>query len=238
MRVLGGLPSGIAALALLGACAGEPDQFQTQFSPGLTGKAHTLSVFGVFRDGRMSTRAWDELAPKLTDMLGLDPCDAAYGAELVTNYGALASAIDDYSKNYGVTDPLLDQLAPAAEGDLILVVVVAGAPKPKGGAEPQTRPRPAPGPSGPGGRMRRAPFPGRAEPRETATFDVVFSVFSPKEHAMVGAVAFHYTGTSEDVAFAKVQAKWKELFPKTSCKKWDFEAHPVDSDSIRVLPEP
>jgi hypothetical protein len=224
----------IVALACFCACAGEDADLTTFTAPTLAGKApHALSVFGVFRDGRVSTRAWDELWPKLTAILGPEPCPAAYGADLVTEGGPLASAIDEYSRNYGVTEPLLDQLAPAAKGDLVLVFVIAGAVKTKNHS-PDQRPRPAPGPGA--SRMRRMTYGGA--PRPESRFEVTASLFSPKQHANVAAVNLRYGGGNEDQAIAKLVIRWTELFPTTTCAGWDFEAHPVDAEAIRALPEP
>src|SRR5579871_3970318 len=103
------------AWSVLVGCGGEGEQFSTRLSPELASRApHALSVFGAFRDGRMSVRAWDDIALKLVGMLGPEPCSALFGAELMTSEGGLASAIDDYTKNYGVSDALLAELAPAA----------------------------------------------------------------------------------------------------------------------------
>jgi hypothetical protein len=189
----------------------------------------------------MSTPAWDELSPKLTVTLGPssladpEPCPAAYSVDLVAENGALASAVDEYSRNYGVTEALLDRFAPAARGDLILLVVVAGAVRSKNhGTQP--RPQPAPGPGA--SRMRRTSSLARGPRADRGGFEVTASLFSPKEHAMVAAVTLHYTGPSEDSAFSKVISKWAELFPHTSCTGWDLQTHPVDADEVRALPEP
>jgi hypothetical protein len=220
-------------LSTLAGCAGEDVELATFVTPGFpAGSPHTISVFGVFRDGRMNEHSWDELAPKLASMLGPEPCPAAYGAELLTEDGALAAAIDDYSRNYGVTDPLLDELAKAAKGDLVLVLIIAGAVRTK--HSEAERPRPAPGPGA--ARMRRTTY-ARA-PRADSGFEVTASLFSPKQHEIVAALTLHYAGPSEDAAIAKIANRWAELFPRTTCETWDFQAHPVDADAVRALPEP
>jgi hypothetical protein len=230
------------AVASFGGCAGEDAEMTAYVAPAVTTEApRTFSVFGVFRDGRMSTPAWDELAPKLTLMLGPlalvepDACKAAYSADLLTESAELATAIDEYSKNYGVTEPLLDRLAPAAKGDLVLVFLVAGSVRSKGHDGSQ-RPRPAPGPGAV--RMRRATTMARGTRPDRGGFEVTATLFSPKEHAMVAAVTLHYNGTSEESAFSRVLTKWAQLFPHVSCAGWDWQAHPVDADTVRALPEP
>jgi hypothetical protein len=237
-RALSCLGLGGIALIFLGACAHENAAFTTNLSSELLlGTPHAISVFGVFRDGRMNARTWDDLSPKLTEMLGLEPCPAAYSTDLVTSNTALASAIDDYARSYGVTEPLLDKLALAAKGDLVLVFVVADAVRSKVvEPEPESRPSPAPAPGA--SRRKRSPAPAGAPRSGSAAFEMTLSLFSPKDHAMVGAIHLEYTGASEDEALAKIQAKWKELLPNTSCAGWDFVAQPVDAEALRALPEP
>jgi hypothetical protein len=231
-----GVAFGAIAIALFGGCAGQDVDLTTYVSPALQANApHSISAVGVFRDGRMNARAWDELSNKLTPILGPDPCPAAYSADLVTGDAALASAIDDYAKNYGVTEPLLDLLAPAAKGELLLVFIVAGAVRSKShDSQPRARPAPGPGAS----RMRRTSSYPRGPRTEAAAFEVTAALFSTKEHSTVAAVTLRYTGSSEDAAIAQVVAKSKALFPSTLCDGWDFDAHPVNADAVRALPEP
>src|SRR5262249_50218476 len=94
----------------------------------------TMSVLGIFRDGRMSADSWNELGDAILPRSG---CEPGYNDEFVRANSSLAGAIDDYVRANGVTDGLLDQLAPLAEADAILVLSVAGHPPRRTG--PTTR---------------------------------------------------------------------------------------------------
>jgi hypothetical protein len=78
---------------------------------------------GVYQDGRMSPRGWDVLAPYLVRALGPARCDIGYDS-LTSSNSVLADAVDGYTKEDGPTDDLLAQLAPAAQGDLVLVLIL------------------------------------------------------------------------------------------------------------------
>src|ERR1700677_1591332 len=146
MRDLLGCTLFVAALPLLGACAGEDASLTARVTPEAQASApHPISVFGVFRDGRMSTKGWDDFSPRL-GVLGLEPCGALYDADLVTNDSVLVSAIDDYARNYGVTDSLLGAFGASAKADLIMVIVVSGALPAKHASSESPQPRAAPGP--------------------------------------------------------------------------------------------
>jgi hypothetical protein len=221
-----------AALTMLGACAGEDAQITAHVAPELERTApHPIAVFGVFRDGRMNTKAWDDLSPKL-DALGLEPCGAAYDADLVTSAGDLASAIDDYTRSYGVTDTLLAAVGAAAKSDLILVFVVSGT-LPKHGssdAPPRSPPSPYRAPRG-------AYSPRQGVRRDSAALEITASLFSTSRRAGVAAVSLRYTGRSENEAFAQMNAKLRDLFPAAACAGWDLAAHPLDPAAVRSLPE-
>jgi len=222
-----------AALSALLACAGEDSQLTAHVAPELARAApHPIAVFGVFRDGRMNTKAWDDLSSKL-GVLGLEPCTAVYDADLVTSAGDLASAIDDYTRSYGVTDTLLGAIGAAAKSDLILVFAVSGALPSKHTASEDT-PRPPPSPY----RAPRTSYAARAGPRrDPGALEVTATLYSTSLHAGVAAVTLRYTGTSENEAFAQLDAKLKDLFPAASCAGWDLGGHPLDPAAVRRLPE-
>jgi hypothetical protein len=232
MRASRGWTVCAAALVTLGACAGEDAQITAHVAPELApGAPHAISVFGVFRDGRMNTKAWDDLSPKL-GVLGLEPCGAVYDADLVTSAGDLASAIDDYTRNYGVTDSLLAALGPAAKSDLILVFTVSGA-LPSKHAASDAPPRPPPSPY----RSPRGSYSRVAVRRDPGALEITATLYSTSVHGGVAAVSLRYTGASEPEAFARIDAKLKDLFPAASCAGWDLGAHPVDPSAVRSLPE-
>ena len=125
-RALAALLFAFTVGAACTACNDADTHFTVQHAPDL--KQMTVSVLGVFKEGRMSPETWDEIGPKISAAFGKGLCPIAYDAKLVTDKPSLAEAVDDYARENGVTDDLLDQLAPAASGDAVLVITVAGRP--------------------------------------------------------------------------------------------------------------
>jgi hypothetical protein len=223
------------------ACSDEA-QFTTRFASDFSPSLHTVSVLGVFRDGQMSTEAWESLGPKLSSPFG-GTCDTAY-AGLVTYNQPLSSAIDDYVRANGPGDELLEQLAPAATGDLIAVFTVAGhvatkaAPPPDTTAVQQSSPM-----TGAGGGKYRGSRPGgvnggRGMPKApaAAAFEVSVSFYSVSQKRAVGMLALQYDGTSQDDALQRMAAKLGLALPSAKCATWDWKAK-VDDSRIRALIE-
>jgi len=69
-----------------------------------------VSVFGIFRNGRMSPGSWTEFAATLSLPFSQTACQAAYTDDLVSANAELTSAVDDYAKENGVSDELVDSL--------------------------------------------------------------------------------------------------------------------------------
>ncbi len=108
-------------------CTGCKDAaFATKYGPGFQRDGRTVSVFGVYKDGRMNGETWADLAPRFSAALGGAACESLHGGVLVAGDPTLADAVDDKARADGVTDGLLDLFAPAAPGDAILVVSMAG----------------------------------------------------------------------------------------------------------------
>jgi hypothetical protein len=207
---------------------------------------HTVSVLGVFKDGRMSDDAWGAIAPRLSTAFGA-ACPALYGAQLAQAKPALSEAIDDYARANGVGEELLDQLGPAAGGDLILVVNVAGrVTKPTGGGGGDTSSvsggtpataRSGAGPMGGMGSRQRLMGPRGLEARRDAdALELSASLFSVRLHRSVALVAMRYTGDSADDAVSKLAAKLAATIPGSTCGGWNWSA-PVDDHRIRELAE-
>jgi hypothetical protein len=236
------------ALSTLAACSGDT-QFTTRYAPEFSQGRHTLSVFGVFKDGRMSSEAWETIGPRLSAPFG-GACTPAYGTPLLAQKPALSSAIDDYARANGVGDELLEQFAPAATGDLILVVTVAGrVGKPEGPGSPDTSAMsggpPATSRSGAGGTSGFARGSGGGSGRsmmsggprrkvDENSFEMSASLFSVSLHRSVALVAMQYAGPSVDEAVAKLAAKLGATIPGSTCGSWNWDA-PVDDHRIREL---
>jgi hypothetical protein len=221
------------ALPALVACAGDDAQLSAHVAPELGAwLPQPIAVFGVYRDGRMNTKAWDDVSTEL-DAVGLEPCGALYDTDNVTSNAELAAAVDDYTRQFGVSDALLAAFGPAAKADLVLVLVVSGAIPSKHSAPEE--PRPPPSPNMYRGQRGYAP---RPQPHhDRGALEITASLYSTSRHAAVAAVSLRYTGRSENEAFAQVNAKLKDLFPGAACGGWDLVAHPLDPSAVRSLPE-
>jgi hypothetical protein len=127
----------------LTACGHEDSELSVHFASGFVPKGSSVSLFGVFKDGRMSSDAWEEMGPLFARSLGNGACDLAYGADLVATKPDLSSAVDDYTRANGVTEDLLARFASTAQGDVIITFTVAG--QPPAPAASTTAPQTAPG---------------------------------------------------------------------------------------------
>ena len=242
-RPLSSLALAFALLSLfsLPSACSDDAQFTTRFASDFSPSRHTVSVLGVFKEGQMSTEAWESLGAKLSTPFGAT-CDTAY-AGLVTTNQPLSSAIDDYVRANGPGDELLEQLAPAATGDLIAIFTVAGhvagkaAPPPDTTAVQQSSPM-----TGGGGRYRGARpggvNGGRGMPRAPAiaSFEVSVSFYSVSQKRAVGLLALQYEGTSLDDALQRMAQKLGLTLPSARCAGWDWKAK-VDDARIRALIE-
>lgn len=225
----------LVAIATGAACAGDDAQFNVKYAPDYA-KGGTVSVLGIFKDGRMSPETWDQLGPLL---LTKQKCETAYNVDLVALSPTLSSAIDDYARANGITDALLDQLAPVARGDAIMVITVAGHPPQKiareGGA-PRASPQPV---MRGGGRGRgRVPYgsSGSTSTTDGSVFEVSASLFSIRLHRSIALVSMTYSGRDVEAALAKFAAKLSASLPEISCVGWNWDVH-VDEEKIRTLPE-
>lgn len=225
-RTLGGAAFLLAALAT--GCADH--QFSVQYAPEFSRAGiRTVSVFGIFRDGRMSPDAWDLLGPRLSAPFGKGVCETAYTDRLVSSEPALSSAVDDFARANGVTDELLDQFVPMAEGDAILLVTVAGRPPQtthEGTAS--TRPPPTMGSVSHHGGMRQVD----RTTTDHNSFDLTAVLFSTRLHRSVAAVAMTYTGKSIDEAYARFATRLGTELQGTACTGWKADVH-IDEQHIR-----
>jgi hypothetical protein len=234
------------ALLLATACSDDA-QFTTRFASDFAPARHSVSVLGVFKDGQMSSEAWESIGPKLSLPFGAT-CDTAYTALVSTNQ-PLSSAIDDYVRANGPGDELLEQLAPAATGDVILVFTVAGHVTGKPASTPDTStvsgaPAGSNQTMGGGGGKYRGMRPGgvnggrgmaRAAP--VAAFEVSASLYSVSQKRAVGFVAMQYDGPTMDDALQRMATRLGVALPSSRCGGWDWKAK-VDDGRIRALTEP
>ena len=114
----------LLAPLLLCAAACSDQEFQVRHTAELP-RGGTVSMIGIFKDGRLDTAAWEDVALKL---LRKERCQAGFTRGLAEARPAVHEAVDKYVRDNGVTEKLLDVLAPAAAADRIMVITVAGGP--------------------------------------------------------------------------------------------------------------
>jgi hypothetical protein len=227
------------------ACGDPRVQSTTRFASDFSHGGHTVSVLGVYRDGRMAVDAWADLSPALAPALGSAPCDIFYES-LDTLNSPLAEAIDTRARTDGPTDELLAQLAPAAKGDVVLVITISGALRAKTtGAGPAPA---APYPSGGRGRRQRGGTPSQpvgSESRRLSEFSAVDGLelsallFSVAAARSVALVSIRYLGSSVDEARKALGTELARALPGMTCAGWNREGNgKLDPARIREGGEP
>ena len=149
-KVLGVCLSMLATSALAACATTEEGQPQVAVAPAPdAAKPESVSVFGIFRNGRMSPEAWEDFGKALSAPFSAGLCQAAYDVVFTDANPELADAIDDYTKENGVSDELLAKFAPLAKGDTILLLAIDGQ-LPKPAAASADKPAQNPSSSGQG----------------------------------------------------------------------------------------
>jgi hypothetical protein len=224
----------------VGSCADPNAQFSTRVAADFAPGKHVVSVFGVFKDGRMSPDTWDDVGRGLSTAFSSDSCPTEYRDELLATNASLSSAIDDYVRANGIGDELLDAIAPAATGDVVVVFSIAGS---VSNAQSQIDPDAlhVAGPSTmmgggrarSGGRASMNPTARRSLSDDATGLDLSASVFSVPLHRSVAMVQMRYFGKSMGEATRQFAAKLGSTLPGARCGAWD-QAIRV-GDKIRAL---
>jgi hypothetical protein len=225
------LPLLLAALAAA-SCGDEAVEFDVKSPAPAAGDRPTISLLGVFRDGRMSPESLPKFAPPLGTTLGASACDPAFGDALAQQSPELYASVDEDTKADGVTEEIIDKLAPAAAGDLILTFSVHGrvgptTPAPKG-SQPQAAAPAASQPMGRGGGRGRGMGSAQASPPKALAkneLDISASFFSVHLHHAVGKVSMRYMGPSLEDAVGKFMTKLGTVVPGYTCRGWHFEGN-------------
>jgi len=230
-------------VVLAGACAQTDAQFNVEYAPGFSRSGSAISVFGVFKDGRMSSDSWAELGPKLAASLANGPCEIAYSDDFVKTKPGLSSAVDDYARANGLTDDLLNHFAPVARGDLIMTFSVSGSTKPPDAgtsSEPSNATSSPPSRRGGGSRGRRRTQAAPSERRsagERSALEVTATLFSVALHRSVAVVQMIYSGSDAEEGLRKFSERLAASLPGSTCIGWNWAAH-IDEDEIRKMDEP
>jgi hypothetical protein len=226
---------GVFILLTSAACAEGP--FTVKYAPDFAPGATSISVFGVFNQGRMSKRAWEQLRLHLVSPLNQDTCEVAYGQNLVASSPAVSSAVDEYATTNGVTDELLDQFGPMAKGAMILVIAVSGRPpQPIDDPLPDSKNSTPPRVRGRRGPVGGLPANDRAKGEDQSVFEVSASFFSVRLHHSVASVDMAYSGSSLDEAFTMFANRLAKEMPNSTCAGWNWDVH-VDDKKIHDMVE-
>jgi hypothetical protein len=213
----------VAALAPLAAASvgcGDAPQFEARFPPSFPERTRSVSVVGVYRDGRLDAEAWDRLG------LGAAlpaPCPPAFGEPLRAADPEGFAALDEEARANGMSEELLARLGAKAKGEAMLLVTVHGR------ASGPTRVG-----SGPRGQRRNAPPPSRgshrgmavpsgtpqdfASPRGDLEASAVF--FSVPRHERLGGLTMKYSGADADAALAEFVKRLTEATEGATCGGW------------------
>jgi hypothetical protein len=228
----------LASLLPIAACASEDAHFDIRSTPEFRGEGLSLSVFGMFRDGRMSTDAWNDEGAALSPSLGARMCEAAYGKAALGSGTVLARAVDDDARENGVTDDLLARLGPLAKGDAIVIFTTAG-----DVARASDAGSPSPPPAAPPARGRRgrrghssAPGPARGHDTDHGSFEMSAQIFSVRLGHSLAVVSMSYAGSRVDEALEKFRLELEKVLPHATCVGWNWDA-PLDLDGLHATPD-
>jgi hypothetical protein len=218
------LRSLLAFAILVVACSPNDVVLHSRFAPGFDGSRRTISVLGVYKDGRLSADSWGNVAASIARWLGGRRCVAGYSESFVAGNPELSLAIDDYAREHGPTEELLGRIAPAATGDLVLVVTIAG--HPPATARSSLADEAAQRSAARGARQRRA--------SDANRLDLSALLFSASDARVVGVVELDYGGASWDDALQRFADRLGATLPGATCAGWAWEGK-VDAASVLAL---
>lgn len=229
------LAASIAGLTC--ACGEAGVYYDVKFAPGYAPGPTTVSVLGVFQDGRMSNEMWNEVDARLAPVLGQPSCEAIWGEAFRRAQPDLFDQLDRTSQADGVTEEMLDRFSEAAQGEAIMVISLhirrTAAQGATSGVDPmagsQRNPYSATGPM-PGqrrGQQGMTPVrPGAIRPDRWQGQEIrlAATLYSAKQHAPMGRIILNYLGTNVDDATRRFVRKIGETLPGSVCKGWKMDA--------------
>lgn len=204
------------------------------YAPGFVKENPKISIFGVFRDGRMNPEIWEDLGPAFATALHREACGIAASGAMRISSAPLFNALDGVARSDGITDQLLEKFAPAATGDSILVIVMAGRlPKKAAESEVSTTTTTAAQMRGGGGRRPQGGTrsPGPHAHADHDVLELSASLYSKKMRQSVAMVEMTYRGASEKEAVQQLTEKIAAAFPGATCEGWLADLG-VDPESL------
>jgi hypothetical protein len=216
----------LAASAAL-SCADGSARFEAKYAPGFAEGPQSISLFGVYQDGRMSPDAWTEIGSKLSPVLGQKLCEVAYGNKLREADPQLFFDLDKATQSEGITEDLLDKFVPAAQGETIGVVSlhIRG---PSGqridtydATGITTRNVPA---QGTRIRQSMAPPPVASGVWQLGEIRLIATLFSRRTHTTAARITMIYAGSNLAEAIQKFVAKIGDSWSGSTCRGWTWDA--------------
>jgi hypothetical protein len=199
-------------------------------APGYTGHGEKISVLGVYKNGRMDVGAWGEWQPIVAAAVPGAACAPAYGDEMEKAEPSLFEEFDDYVRENGITDEILDKLSAAAKGRTILVIEAFGKPPTikRAGDEPVQPPAPQPQSTGRGRGRRGMSGPGpsgaRTAPPPEEANELSVGLYSLDAHEIVASVDAKYPTANADEAMKDFDAKFHAITTGAACAGWKWQA--------------
>lgn len=198
------------------SCAAENAEFTSE-SVSLPHDEYRISTLGVFKDGRLDPRAWQEIGPRLSTVFGAKVCELGFSERLQSEAPELFAKVDADSKDNGVTDETLRQFSERASGNLIMAMTVAGR------AVERHGPRSLAGPSVTRGGRHGMRSSQSAQPADDNALEISVSLLSVERHEIVATLGMRYTGASVEEAFKVFGARLQAMLPNASCAAWKWK---------------
>ena len=237
----------IAAALLQLGCADQDVQFDIKYAKDAKLDRVTVSVFGVFQDGRLSIESWEQLGPVISAPFGVKSCETVYTTHMLNSTPKLAAAVDDYAKDNGISDELLAEFVPMARGQLIMALTIVGHSMMSRAGETQSKPAKKSGGGGVGlgmrgmgggrrGRQMSAPAAETSSDERNQPIYISAEFYSVAQHKPMATVSMKYTGKNGDEALDKFVARLRREFPAAQCNGWTEQVL-VDDQRILKLVE-
>ena len=215
---------------LLAGCAFADSHFTVDYPTKQMPQGNELvSVFGVFKDGRMRTEAWQELSPRFAGVLGNKPCELAFGDRLRAEDEESYEHFDHEIKDNGITKDTLASFAARAEGKMILAITVLGEAQVATGLGNHTRGMEASATAAQRRMRARSLLPGDERP-VAAGLDIAVALYSIEAKDNILTLDLHYTGTTLEEAYKRIAMKLEGIIPDARCVGWKWK--PPQRESV------
>ena len=228
----------VRSFLLLVLAAGCSDaSFRVRMPEGFHEAHRTVSVIGVYREGRLSPDYFEQIAPTIAGALG-QGCEQGYGETLKSANPDLYEELDQESRQDGVTDDVLARLSPGALGDTLMVIQLYGPIGPpakhktRAGTAAPLPSTPAPYSRGAGTMSGRNPAPATEDPRggsSTQDVQIAATLYSRNDHTFIGEVALTYNGKDVDSALRRFGQRLSTEMSGAKCAGWKWPTEDTNS---------